>query len=118
LAENLTQCREYHREQLCDWSKVGRSLGLTRGGQNVSLLLCASGMRVIEKPFATQGPLSFSHLFNPGVELAYLTYTGQINWPTEFRPITKLFPMIFSTLCHQPNRTEADFPIGLVRCPL
>ncbi len=32
-AENLTQCREYHREQLCNWSKVGRSLGLTCRGQ-------------------------------------------------------------------------------------
>jgi hypothetical protein len=32
LTENLTQCREYHREQLCNVSKVGRSLGLTCGG--------------------------------------------------------------------------------------
>jgi hypothetical protein len=46
LAENLTQCREYHREQLCNWLKVGRSLGLTCGGQKVRLPLCASGMRV------------------------------------------------------------------------
>ncbi len=36
LTGNLTQCREHgnnHMEQLCDWSKVGRSLGLTSGGQ-------------------------------------------------------------------------------------
>jgi hypothetical protein len=56
LDENLTQCREYHREQLCNWSKVGRSLGLTCGGQNVSLSLCASGMRVRERNPSQKGP--------------------------------------------------------------
>ncbi len=114
LTENLTQCREHHRKQFCNWSKVVRSLGLTFGGQKVSLhpFVCKWNESESEKPFTKA--LSFSRLFNPGARLAYLTSTGQTKWSTDFRLITKLLPMIFFTLCHQPNRTEVDFPIGLV----
>jgi hypothetical protein len=78
LAENLTQCKQYHREQLCNWSKVGRSLGLTCEGQMVSLPLCTSGMRVRERN-PSEGPFSFSRLFNHGAGLAYLT-SVESNW--------------------------------------
>jgi hypothetical protein len=53
-----------------------------------------------------KGPFSFSRLFNPGAGLPYLTSTGQTKWPTDFWPITKLFPMIFSTFCHIFSRLE------------
>ncbi len=106
LAETLTQCREYHREQLCNWLKTGRSLDLTCGGQKVSLPLCASGMRVRERNPSQRALLFLSSLFNIGAELAYLTSTGQTNWRTEYRPITKLLPMIFSTLCQIFNQIE------------
>jgi hypothetical protein len=62
LKHNVSQThvnvRKYLREQLCNWSKVGRSLGLTCGGQNVSLLLCMykwDWMRVRERN-PSQGP--------------------------------------------------------------
>jgi hypothetical protein len=38
--QNLTQCREYYMKQLCYWSKVGRSLGSTCGGQIREPLSC------------------------------------------------------------------------------
>jgi hypothetical protein len=100
LAENSTQCKEYHREQLCNLSKVSRSLGLSCVGQNVSLPSypweCEWERGTLH---ITKGPFSFSRLFNTGAGLAYLTSTGQTKWPTDFWPITKLFPMTFSTLC-------------------
>ncbi len=51
LAENLPQCREYHREQLCNWSKVRRSLGLTYGGQISEPRSCAKETGKWEGPF-------------------------------------------------------------------
>ncbi len=44
LAENLAQCSQYHREQLCNWSKVGRSLGSTSGGQIPDPCACVKDM--------------------------------------------------------------------------
>jgi hypothetical protein len=114
LAENLTQCREYHRKQLCHWSKVDRSLGLTCGGQKVSLPLCASGMRVWER-----NPSQRALLFLSSLE-ARLFDLYQSNKVT-YRLLTnyKVVPsdILYMVSNFQPNRTEVDFPIGLMRCP-
>ncbi len=124
LAENLTQCREYHREQICNWSKVGRSLGLTCAGQKVSLVVCKWNQSEREKSLhhKSQGPFSFARLFNRGAELAYLTSTGYRSNQVTYRLLThyKVIPydILYIVSNFQPNRTEVDFPIGLVRCPL
>ncbi len=81
LAENLTQCREYYWEQLSNWSKVGRSLGLTCGGQKVSLPLCANGMRVRET--LHEGPsLSLVSLTQERSSLIWLLQVKPIDLPT------------------------------------
>jgi hypothetical protein len=53
LAENLAQCRQFHREKLSIGSKVGRSLGSTCGGQRGSVYAYAKNMRET----ITEGPI-------------------------------------------------------------
>jgi hypothetical protein len=68
LAENLAECSPYHREQFHNWSKIGRSLGLTCGGQRTEPS-CASvkeegGKREGERALHEGGFLSIhSHGF-------------------------------------------------------
>jgi hypothetical protein len=71
-----------------------------------------------ERETLHKGPFSFSRLFNTGVELAYLTSTGQTKWPTDFWHY-KVAPYDISYIVSnfKSNRTAVDFPIRLVLCP-
>jgi hypothetical protein len=77
LAENLTQCREYHREQLCNWSKVGRSLSLTCRGQISESCSCVKETR--ERALVCEEFRSLS--------LIPLAHKGRLTfWPLQVKP--------------------------------
>ncbi len=96
LAENFTQCRECHREQLCNWSKVGRSL--------VEVKLWASMRMQVEWEWERE-------ILHKGPSLSPVSLTherGSLIWPPQVKPSDLLtFDRLqSSTLCQIFSQIE------------
>ncbi len=113
--------RQYHRKQLYNCSKAGRSVGLTRGGLKASVSSCTYKEHESEKPF-TKCPLSFNfftYIFNTATRLKFfdlhrsnqVTYRLLTHWKVVPYGVTYIIVLNF-----QSNRTEGLFPILSVRC--